>query len=187
MNGPLWWVVGAVAVILLAGFLYSAIRSRLRKPGLPKGVPLRYTQHAKTRMQQRGVTAEQVKSVLDRPHRQAKDPLENSVRLERDFERRVLKVWVAEPWPPTFEAVIKSTAWHHCMTVKIPVKKKGLLIGKGGRTIQAIRASTGARVDIREDGTVRISADDSRAVEAARQSIVAIVTDSGRGNPGTWR
>jgi len=180
-------VVGTVAVILLAGFLYAAIKSKLRKPGLPEGVSLRYTQHARERMQQRGVTAEQVKSVLDRPHRQEKDPLENSVRLERAFERRVLKVWVAEPWPPTSEAVIKSTAWHYCMTVKIPVTKKGLLIGKGGRTIQAIRASTGARVEVHEDGTVRISAEDSQTVETARQRIVAITVNSGRRHPGTWR
>ncbi len=144
-------------------------------------------EHAKERMQQRGVAAEQVKSVLDRPRSQERNPLENSVRLERDFEGRVLKVWVAEPWPPTYEAVIKSTAWHYCMTIKVPVKKKGLLIGKGGRTVQAIRASTGARVEVHEDGTVRISADDSQTVETARQRIVAIAVNSGRRHPGAWR
>jgi len=54
------------------------------------------------------------------------------------------------------------------VTIKVPVDKIGEVIGPGGKNIKAIIATTGADVDIEDDGTVTISAVDETAVEKAR-------------------
>ncbi|MCL4397777.1 polyribonucleotide nucleotidyltransferase [Patescibacteria group bacterium] len=54
------------------------------------------------------------------------------------------------------------------VTMKIPVDKIGEVIGPGGKNIKNIIATTGAAVDIEDDGTVTISAIDEAAVEQAR-------------------
>lgn len=54
------------------------------------------------------------------------------------------------------------------VTIKVPVDKIGEVIGPGGKNIRNIIATTGAGVDIDDDGTVTISAIDENAVEQAR-------------------
>lgn len=169
----LWWLVAGAALILAAA-VYLVQKRKHPKPGLPEGVTLRFTHHANERMTQRGITSDQVTSVLVHSERRESDPKENSVRLERDFEGRTLKVWVAEPWPATQEIVVKSAAWHYFTTVTIPIERKGLLIGRAGRTIDEIRASTRAHISVKDDGTVDISAGNSHSLEAAREKIEAI-------------
>lgn len=51
--------------------------------------------------------------------------------------------------------------------LKIDPEKIGGVIGSGGKTIKNIIASTGAQVDIEDDGSVSISALDEKAVEEA--------------------
>ncbi|MBP6881949.1 MAG: polyribonucleotide nucleotidyltransferase [Candidatus Levybacteria bacterium] len=51
--------------------------------------------------------------------------------------------------------------------VTIPVEKIGELIGPGGKTIKNIIATTGATVDVEDDGSVTISGTDSEAVNKA--------------------
>lgn len=51
--------------------------------------------------------------------------------------------------------------------VKIPTEKIGEVIGPGGRTIRAIIASTGANVDVEDDGSVMISGTDAESVKKA--------------------
>jgi polyribonucleotide nucleotidyltransferase len=51
--------------------------------------------------------------------------------------------------------------------VKIPTDKIGEVIGPGGKTIRNIIASTGATVDVEDDGSVMISASDLDAVKKA--------------------
>ncbi|MEK7185993.1 MAG: polyribonucleotide nucleotidyltransferase [Patescibacteria group bacterium] len=51
--------------------------------------------------------------------------------------------------------------------VKIPVEKIGELIGPGGKTIKNIIATTGATVDVEDDGTVAITGTDDEAVRKA--------------------
>jgi len=46
--------------------------------------------------------------------------------------------------------------------------KIGLLIGPGGKTIRAIQESTGASIDVEDDGTVTIS---SHVAEAAKEAL----------------
>ncbi len=51
--------------------------------------------------------------------------------------------------------------------VKIPVEKIGEVIGPGGKVIRQIIATTGATVDVEDDGSVMISGTDSEAVAKA--------------------
>ncbi|MDE7009772.1 MAG: polyribonucleotide nucleotidyltransferase, partial [Oscillospiraceae bacterium] len=49
------------------------------------------------------------------------------------------------------------------------------VIGKGGSVIQKIVADTGAKIDIEDDGTIRIASPDSASAEAAKHAIDQIV------------
>jgi len=57
------------------------------------------------------------------------------------------------------------------VTIHIPVDKIGEVIGPGGRNIKNIIATTGAAVDIDDDGTVTISSIDAEAVQKAQDWI----------------
>ena len=56
-------------------------------------------------------------------------------------------------------------------------EKIGLLIGPGGKTIRAIQEESGATIDIAEDGTVTISAENGVAADAALARIEALTED----------
>lgn len=51
--------------------------------------------------------------------------------------------------------------------IKIPVEKIGEVIGPGGRVIKNIIATTGATVDVEDDGSVTISGTDEESVDKA--------------------
>lgn len=53
------------------------------------------------------------------------------------------------------------------VTLKIPVDKIGELIGPSGKNIKNIIATTGAQVDVEDDGTVSITGVEDTAVQAA--------------------
>ena len=175
MSNSVWWLVPALAVGI-AAVIYLARRRNPPATVLPTSVEVRYTSHARRRMSERGITQAQVAAVLADPARNHRDRAENSVRLERDFTDRTLKVWVAEPWPAAHEVVIKSTAWKYVTTLTIPTGMVRRVIGTKGATIQAIRERTGAAVSIRSDGTVHISAGDRASADAAQAQIHALTT-----------
>lgn len=60
-----------------------------------------------------------------------------------------------------------STYAPKIVTVKIPVDKIGELIGPSGKNIKNIIATTGAQVDVEDDGTVSITGVEDSAVQAA--------------------
>ncbi len=60
-------------------------------------------------------------------------------------------------------------------TMHIDPDKIREVIGKGGSVIQKIVADTGAKIDIEDDGTIRIAAINSEQAEAAHAAIAAIV------------
>ena len=62
-------------------------------------------------------------------------------------------------------------------TVNIDPEKIGALIGPGGKHIRAITDSTGAQIDIQEDGTVNIFAVDAEAMEAAIREVNALTAE----------
>ncbi len=61
------------------------------------------------------------------------------------------------------------------VTVSVPVTQIGEVIGPGGKMIKSIIESSGAEVDIRDDGQVFISALDEEAINKARAMVEGIV------------
>lgn len=96
-------VLAALAVLIAV----VAVRHRSRRRRLPR----RWTRHVEQRMRQRGIARADVERVLAAPSRTTRDRRERSVRLDARVGGRPLKVWVAEPWPPRDEIVLKSAAW----------------------------------------------------------------------------
>ncbi len=62
-------------------------------------------------------------------------------------------------------------------TMTIPKDKIREVIGTGGKVIREIVAETGAKVDIDDDGTIKISSSDLKQIEAARDWIRGIVAE----------
>ena len=63
------------------------------------------------------------------------------------------------------------------LSIKIDPGKIREVIGKGGTTIRAITESTGATIDIDDDGNIRIASPDRGAANAARRAIERITAD----------
>ncbi|WP_280548894.1 polyribonucleotide nucleotidyltransferase [Halomonas sp. 11-S5] len=62
-------------------------------------------------------------------------------------------------------------------TIKIDPEKIRDVIGKGGATIRKICEETGASIDLDDDGTVRIYAEDKSAAKAAIDTVLAITAE----------
>ncbi len=62
-------------------------------------------------------------------------------------------------------------------TMQIPKEKIRDVIGTGGKIIREIVATTGAKVDIDDEGVIKISSSDLTQIEAARQWIAGIVEE----------
>lgn len=62
-------------------------------------------------------------------------------------------------------------------TMSVPKEKIRDVIGTGGKVIREIVATTGAKVDIDDDGTVKISSSDLSQIEAAMNWIKGIVEE----------
>ncbi|MCP4789760.1 MAG: polyribonucleotide nucleotidyltransferase [Gammaproteobacteria bacterium] len=63
-------------------------------------------------------------------------------------------------------------------SIKIDQDKIRDVIGKGGATIRGLCEETGASIDIEDDGTVRVYADDKASAELAEQKILAITAEA---------
>jgi polyribonucleotide nucleotidyltransferase len=70
-----------------------------------------------------------------------------------------------------------STHAPRLLTVKINPEKIGALIGPGGKNIKGIQESTGAKIDIEDDGTVYIAHSDAAGAEAALLRVQAITEE----------
>jgi len=62
-------------------------------------------------------------------------------------------------------------------TIKIPVDKIREVIGSGGSVIREIVAESGAKIDIEDDGTIKIAAAKREAIEAALARIRGITSE----------
>ncbi|NIJ08700.1 polyribonucleotide nucleotidyltransferase [Sphingomonas vulcanisoli] len=62
-------------------------------------------------------------------------------------------------------------------TMQVPKDKIREVIGTGGKVIREIVATTGAKVDIEDDGTVKISSSDPEKIAAARKWIEGITME----------
>jgi len=62
-------------------------------------------------------------------------------------------------------------------TIKIAVDKIREVIGSGGKVIREIVAETGAKVDISDDGTIKIAAPEQSKIDAAKEWIKSIASE----------
>ncbi len=62
-------------------------------------------------------------------------------------------------------------------TMKVPVDKIREVIGSGGKVIREIVEKTGAKINIEDDGTVKIASPDGASIEAAIKWIKSIVSE----------
>ncbi len=63
------------------------------------------------------------------------------------------------------------------LTIKINPEKIGKVIGPGGKGIKGIEATTGAKVDIENDGTIHVSSINAEAAQRAREMIEAVTEE----------
>src|SRR6185369_7138718 len=61
--------------------------------------------------------------------------------------------------------------------INIPKDKIRDVIGSGGKVIREIVEQTGAKIDIEDDGTIKVAAVDASAAEAAIKWIKGIVAE----------
>ncbi len=62
-------------------------------------------------------------------------------------------------------------------TIKIPTDKIREVIGTGGSVIRSIVEESGAKIDIEDDGTIKIAAAQKDAIEAAKKRILEITSE----------
>ncbi len=100
------------------------------------------------------------------------EALEQAREARREILRFMLKATPLQAPRPNISDVAPRL-----LTVKINPEKIGALIGPGGKNIKAIQESTGAHIDIQEDGTVFIAHRDAAGAEAARAKVEAITEE----------
>ncbi len=64
------------------------------------------------------------------------------------------------------------------VSLQIPKEKIGLLIGPGGKTIRKIIDDTGAKIDVDDDGVVKIASTDQEAGSSALKIVKALVEEA---------
>ena len=62
-------------------------------------------------------------------------------------------------------------------TMKIPVDKIRDVIGTGGKVIRDIVDTTGARVSVEDDGTIKIASNDQKSIDAAKEWITGLTAE----------
>jgi polyribonucleotide nucleotidyltransferase len=62
-------------------------------------------------------------------------------------------------------------------TIKIPTDKIREVIGSGGKVIREIVEKTGAKIDIQDDGTIKVASADADSIKAALKWIKSIVAE----------
>lgn len=63
------------------------------------------------------------------------------------------------------------------VTMKIPVDKIRDVIGSGGKVIREIVDTTGARVSVEDDGTIKIASNDQKSIDAAKEWITGLTAE----------
>src|SRR5207247_6759116 len=92
----------------------------------------------------------------------------------REARREILKIMLTTLRQPRGQI---SQHAPRLIQIRINPEKIGLLIGPGGKNIKGIQESTGAKIDVDDDGTVYISHLEADRAEAARQKVEAITEE----------
>ncbi|MCX7413344.1 MAG: polyribonucleotide nucleotidyltransferase [Planctomycetia bacterium] len=97
--------------------------------------------------------------------------IEATLRQSREARLEILRSMLSairrpraeiSPWAPRL------------LRTQINPEKIGLLIGPGGKTIRAIQESTGASIEVEDDGTVTVASHDAEGAMAAMAKIEAL-------------
>ncbi len=97
--------------------------------------------------------------------------IEATLKQSRDARLEILRSMLSairrprqeiSPWAPRL------------LRTQINPEKIGLLIGPGGKTIRAIQESTGASIEVEDDGTVTVASHDAEGAMAAMAKIEAL-------------
>ena len=102
------------------------------------------------------------------------DILQEALGLAHKCRLEVLNIMdntIAKPRPQISEYAPRL------ITLKINPEKIGKLIGPGGRSVRAIQAETGARIDIEDDGTVFISCLSAEGAKRAEETVAQLTED----------
>jgi len=100
--------------------------------------------------------------------------------LEEALEKaRIARLKILEKITSTIPTSRKNVSKHAptVILVKIDPSKIGDVIGSGGRVINKIIDSTGAAIDINDDGTVTISSKDAQSCKKAAEIVEGIVKE----------
>ncbi|MBY0521758.1 MAG: polyribonucleotide nucleotidyltransferase [Gemmataceae bacterium] len=120
----------------------------------------------------RGITGIQLDLKIDGINEEIiRGTLEQAREARREILKSMLSTGLRAP-----RGVISEFA-PRLLTVRINPEKIGLLIGPGGKTIKGIQESTGAKIDINDDGTVYISHMDAAGAEAAKGKVEALTQE----------
>jgi polyribonucleotide nucleotidyltransferase len=119
----------------------------------------------------RGITGIQLDLKIDGIK---EDIIRATLDQAREARREILKHMLSTLRQP--RSAISSFA-PRLLQVRINPEKIGLLIGPGGKTIKGIQESTGAKIDIDDDGTVYISHMDAAGAEAAKSKVEALTEE----------
>jgi polyribonucleotide nucleotidyltransferase len=103
-----------------------------------------------------------------------RDIIQGALEQAREGRIEILKTMLKTISHPRTEI---SRHAPRLITVKINPEKIGLLIGPGGKTIKGIQESTGAKLDIDDDGTVFIAHSDAAGAEAAKARVEALTEE----------
>ena len=63
------------------------------------------------------------------------------------------------------------------LTIKVPEDKIGAVIGTGGKTIKSIAATSGAEINIDDDGTVMIYGRNNASAQCAKKLVLSIIEE----------
>jgi len=119
----------------------------------------------------RGVTGIQLDLKIDGI---GEEIIRATLEQAREARREILKIMLTTLRQPRTQ--ISSFA-PRLIQIRINPEKIGLLIGPGGKTIKSIQETTGAKIDVDDDGTVYISHMDASKAEAARQKVEALTEE----------
>src|SRR4029077_11279632 len=97
--------------------------------------------------------------------------IKGTLEQAREARREILKHIVSTLRYPREEISPRAP---RLLVVPINPEKIGMLIGPGGKNIKGIQESTGAKIDIDDDGTVYISHSNAEGAEAARLKVAGI-------------
>jgi polyribonucleotide nucleotidyltransferase len=119
----------------------------------------------------RGVTGIQLDLKIDGI---SEEVIRATLDQAREARREILKAMLTTLRQPRTQI---SNFAPRLIQIRINPEKIGLLIGPGGKTIKGIQETTGAKIDVDDDGTVYISHMEAAKAEAARQRVEALTEE----------